>query len=156
MILVHVLCWKWRCVTHSLTHSGQRSWFMFSNRTAKIIAVLLTSMLSDFTVHRELFQLATNSACIPLEAALRLPRMIVYYSPCTHRPSVSECEPQGWLMNWMTDRLAAYQFRELESTEQFGEQIFWTNHFNERILEIQYSKKNCCSHHRCSGTLLTV
>ena len=44
VILVHVLCRKWRCVTHSLTHSGQRSWFTFSNRTAKISAVLLTSM----------------------------------------------------------------------------------------------------------------
>ena len=73
--------------------------------------------------------------------------MSVYYSPWTHRPSVSEQEPQGWIMNWMTDHLAAYQFRELESTEQFGEPIFWTNHFNERILEIQYSKKNCRSHH---------
>ena len=79
------------------------------------------------------------SACISLKVALRLPRMIVYYSPWTHHPSVSEQEPQGWLMNWMTDRLAAYQFRELESTERFGEQIFWTNHLDELILEIQYS-----------------
>ena len=76
--------------------------------------------------------------------------MIVYYSPWTHRPSVSEREPRGWIMNWMTGRLAAYQFRELESTERFGEWIFWTNHFNERILEIQYSKKNCRSHHYTS------
>ena len=45
------------------------------------------------------------------------------------------------------DRLAVYQFRELESTEWFGERIFWTNHFNEQILEIQFSKKNCRSHH---------
>ena len=67
--------------------------------------------------------------------------MIVYYSPWTHRPSVSEREPQGWIMNWMTDRLAAYQFRELESIERLGERIFWTNHFNEWILEIQISKK---------------
>ena len=44
-------------------------------------------------------------------------------------------------MNWMTDCLAACQFRELESTERFGERNFW-NHFNERILEIQYR-----SHH---------
>ena len=73
--------------------------------------------------------------------------MIVYYSPSTHRPSVSEREPQGWLMNWMTDRLVTYQFRELESIERFGKQIFWTNHFNERILDIQYSKRNCRSHH---------
>ena len=29
---------------HSPTHSGQRSWFTFSNRTAKISAVLLTSV----------------------------------------------------------------------------------------------------------------
>ena len=34
------------------------------------------------------------------------------------------------------DHLAAYQFRELERTERFGEQIFWINHFNELILEI--------------------
>ena len=27
--------------------------------------------------------------------------MIVYYSPWTHRSSVSEREPQGWIMNWM-------------------------------------------------------
>ena len=47
----------------------------------------------------------------------------------------------------MMDRFAAYHFRELESTEQFGEQIFWMNHFTERILEIQFSKKNCRSHH---------
>ena len=67
--------------------------------------------------------------------------------PRTHRPSVSEREPEGWIMNWMTDRLTAYQFRELESIEEFGERILWTNHFNERILEIQYSKKNCHSHH---------
>ena len=73
--------------------------------------------------------------------------MIVYYSPWTHRPSVSEREPQGWIINWMTDRLAAYQFRELESSERFGERIFWTNHFTEQILEIQFSKKNCRSHH---------
>ena len=66
-----------------------------------------------------------------------------------HRPSVSEHEPQGWIINWMTDRLAAYQFRELESSERFGERIFWTNYSNERILEIQYSKKNCRSHHYC-------
>ena len=65
----------------------------------------------------------------------------------THRPSVSEREPQDWNMNWMTDRLAAYQFRELERAERFGERIFWTNHFNEWILEIQFSKKNCRSHH---------
>ena len=58
-----------------------------------------------------------------------------------HCPSVSEREPQGWIINWMTDRLAAYQFRELESTERFGERILWTNHFTERILEIQFSKK---------------
>ena len=63
-----------------------------------------------------------------------------------HRPSVSEREPQGWIINWMTDRLAAYQFRELESTEQFSEQIFWTNHFTEDK-EIQFSKKNCRPHH---------
>ena len=61
--------------------------------------------------------------------------------------SVSEREPRGWIINWMTDRLAAYQFRELESTERFGEQTFWTNHFTELILEIQFSKKNCRSHH---------
>ena len=29
---------------HSLTHSGRRSWFTFSNHTAKINAVLLTSV----------------------------------------------------------------------------------------------------------------
>ena len=69
--------------------------------------------------------------------------MIVYYSPWMHRPSISEPEPQGWIMNWMTDHLAFYQFRELESTERFGEQIFSTVHFNERILEFQYSKKKC-------------
>ena len=84
---------------------------------------------------------------MPLKAALRLPRMIVYYSPWTHRPSVSEHKSQGWIMNWMTGHLAAYEFRELESTERFDERIFWTNHFNEQILEIQYSKKNCRSHH---------
>ena len=67
------------------------------------------------------------------------------------RSSVSEHEPQGWLMNWMMDCLAAYQFRELESTERFCDKIFWTNHFNERILEIRYSKKNCRSHHYCEG-----
>ena len=83
---------------------------------------------------------------MPLKAALRLP-WIVYYSPWTHHPSVSEHEPQGWIVNWMTDSLSVYQFRELESTEWFSERIFWTNHFNERILEIQYSKKNCHSHH---------
>ena len=96
------------------------------------------------------------SACIPLKAALRLLGMTVYYSPWMHHPSVSEREPQGWIMNWMMDRLAAYQFRELESTERFGEQIFWINHFNERILEIQYSKKNCCSHHLLSSGLFAV
>ena len=74
-------------------------------------------------------------------------RMIVHYSLWTHRPSVSEREPQGWIMNWMTDHSAAYQFRELKSTERFGEQIFWANHFNERFLEIQYSKKNYRSNH---------
>ena len=79
------------------------------------------------------------SACIPLKAALHLLRMNVYYSLWTHRPLVSEHEPQGWIMNWMTFRLAAYQFRELESTEWFGEQIFWTTHFNQRVLKIQYS-----------------
>ena len=63
------------------------------------------------------------------------------YSPWMHCPSVSEREPQGWIMNWMTDRLAVYQFWELESTERFGERMFWTNHFNERILEIRNSKK---------------
>ena len=47
VILVHVLCWQWHCVTHSLTHSGQRSWFTFSNRTAEISAVLLTSVTSN-------------------------------------------------------------------------------------------------------------
>ena len=72
--------------------------------------------------------------------------MIVYYSLWMHRPSVSEREPQGWIMNWMTDRLAVNKFRELESTERFGERIYWTNHFNERILEIQYLRKNCRSH----------
>ena len=73
--------------------------------------------------------------------------MIVYYGPWTHRPLVSEHEPQGWIMNWMMDHLAVYQFRELESTERFSERTFWTNNFNEWILEIQYSKKNCRSHH---------
>ena len=46
----------------------------------------------------------------------------------------------------MTDRLAVYQFRELESTKRFGEQIFSTNHFNERILEIQNSSITSLSH----------
>ena len=64
-----------------------------------------------------------------------------------HRPSVSEREPQGWIINWMTDRLVAYQFRELENTERLSERIFWMNHFSEQILEIQFSKKNCRSHH---------
>ena len=59
-------------------------------------------------------------------------------------------------LNWMTDRLAAYQFRELESSERFGERIFWTNHFNERILELQYSKKNCRSHHPGGKTLINL
>ena len=69
------------------------------------------------------------SACIPLRAALRLLQMIVYYSPWMHRPSVSEREPQGWIINWMMDRLAF---------------------FNERIIEIQFSKKNCRSHHQAA------
>ena len=41
VILVHVLCWKWAV---SLAQPGQRRWFTFSNGTAKISAVLLTSM----------------------------------------------------------------------------------------------------------------
>ena len=40
VILVHALCWKWCCVSQP----GQRRWFTFSNHTAKISAVLLTSV----------------------------------------------------------------------------------------------------------------
>ena len=75
------------------------------------------------------------------------PLQVIHKRPAEDVNHVRECEPQGWIMNWMMDRLTVYQYRELESTEQFGERIFWMNHFNEWILEIQYSKKNCHSHH---------
>ena len=108
---------------HAVTHlwfASLRTWFLFTN--------------------------CAESGAVSVSYSLRAEELM-HYSPWTHCPSVSEREPQGWLMNWMTDCLAAYQFRELESTVRFGEQIFLMNHFNERILEIQYSTRNCRFHH---------
>lgn len=49
----------------------------------------------------------------------------------------SEFEPQGWVMNWLCNRLAVYQF--MKSDYALCSQV-WTNLFNKLILVIQSPK----------------